>query len=236
MTGEPGAGAARRSALDLQDELATRTGRRVRLFLTDNRSSMVSVRSRAGGVLEIRMQRMFLDAPPEVLDDVENLVLGRNSDRAALRAFVDSNLETVRNGSVPPRPPPVERLVSAHHDLAAYARSLNETYLGGRSRAAVVWGRRNTTRSSRSIRFASYDPARNRITINRKLDRPDIPRYFVEFVLFHEMLHEVLGIGERADGKRDIHGNLFQLMEGTYPDYHKAVRFERELVKRLGTL
>ena len=72
--------------------------------------------------------------------------------------------------------------------------------------------------------------------MNRKLDNPGVPRYFVEFVLFHEMLHEVLGIGERADGRRDIHGRVFRLMESTYPDYDRAMRFERELCRRLGIL
>ncbi len=124
---------------------------------------------------------------------------------------------------------------TAHHDIGEYARYLNETYLGGRSTARIVWGRRSPP-SRRSIRFACYDPARNMVIMNRKLDNAAIPAYFVEYILFHELLHEVLGIGERKDGRRDIHGSLFKLMESTFPDYEKAIRFEKELCKRLGTL
>lgn len=123
-----------------------------------------------------------------------------------------------------------------HHDIGEYARYLNETYLGGRSRAQVVWGRRGAKASRRSIRFACYDPRRNLVIMNRKLDNESIPAYFVEYILFHELLHEVLGIGERRDGRRDIHGSLFKLMESTFPDYEKARRFEKELCRRLGTL
>ncbi len=72
--------------------------------------------------------------------------------------------------------------------------------------------------------------------MNRKLDSAQVPAYFVEYILFHEMLHEVLGIGSRADGRRDIHGSLFRLMESTYPDFDRAQRFEKELCRRLGSL
>ncbi len=114
------------------------------------------------------------------------------------------------------------------HDLAEYARHLNAAYLDGRSKASVRWGPRPRARGpTRTIRLGCYCPGRGRIIMNRRLDRPDIPRYFVEYVLFHEMLHEVLGIGERPDGRRDIHGSLFKLMERTYPGADRALAFER---------
>ena len=221
---------------EMQKELSRRSGRRVLLCLTNNRRRMLSVRKRPPDIFEVRMQRIFLDAPSEVLDEIATLLAGGESDRAALRRFTDEAFRdaepTLRRRSVPSAP----RNESTHHDIAAYAERLNSTYLGGRSTAGVVWGRRNNRRGLRSIRFACYDPERNLVIMNRKLDSPDIPGYFVEFVLFHELLHEVLGIGQRADGKRDIHGSLFKLMESTYPDYDKALRFEKELCQRLGSL
>lgn len=219
----------------LQEELSRRSGRRVRLFLTDNRRRMVSARN-LGALVEVRLQRIFLDSDPEVLDDIADLLGGKRTDRAALRRFID---ERFRDGSAVVKRrgvPTPDRIVSSHHDIVAYAKNLNDAYLGGRSKSAVIWGRRSRKRSRRSIRFACYDPERNVIIMNRKLDNPEMPAYFVEFVLFHEMLHEVLGIGERADGRRDIHGSLFKLMESTYPDYDKALRYEKDLCTRLGTL
>lgn len=111
---------------------------------------------------------------------------------------------------------------------------LNELYLGGRSRAQVAWGRRSRGANRRSIRFGCYDPSRNLIIMNRKLDSPEVPDYFVEYILFHEMLHEVLGIGSRPGGRREIHGRLFKLMETTYPDYGRAVAYEKEFCLRMG--
>lgn len=224
--------------VELRDELARRSGRRIDLFLTDNRRRMASMRRRGDGTLEVRLQRIFLRAPDPVLAELAAMLKGGEADRGLLREFVeecfagDGPAIAARERNAAPS----AREKSAHHDIAAYARRLNETYLAGRSTAKVAWGRRDKRRSRRSIRFACYDGERNLVIMNRKLDNPDIPAYFVEYVLFHEMLHEVLGIGERADGKRDIHGDLFKLMESTFPDYEKARRYEKELCRNLGKL
>ena len=37
--------------------------------------------------------------------------------------------------------------------------------------------------------FGCFDPSLNQIVMNRRLDRPDVPSYAVEFILYHEMLH-----------------------------------------------
>ena len=196
---------------------------------------MVSVKRRGPNLFEVRLQAIFLDATPEVLDEVAGMVAGRTGERPAIRGFVEASFS--RNSRVAARfrtPAAPASGRGEHHDLVLYAAELNSLYLNGRSRAAVSWGRRHRRGVVRSIRFACYDPARNLIIMNRRLDSPAIPRHFVEFVLFHEMLHEVLGIGEKADGSRDIHGRVFKLMETTFPDFDKSLRFEKEFCRQLG--
>ena len=39
-----------------------------------------------------------------------------------------------------------------------------------------------------------YDPHSNTITINRRFDTADTPRVLVEYVMYHEMLHQHLGV------------------------------------------
>lgn len=225
----------KRNANELQEELSRRSGRRVLLCLTDNRRRMLSVRPR-DNMLEVRLQRIFLESPPEVLEEIATLLAGGRTDKAALRRFTAAMFRDNPAAARPHSVPSPSRTDSKHHDILHYAEELNRAYLGGRSTAQVVWGRRDSRRGRRSIRFACYDPDRNLIIMNRKLDKSDIPAYFVEYVLFHEMLHEVLGIGQRPDGRRDIHGSLFKLMESTFPDYDRAVRFEKELCRKLGSL
>jgi hypothetical protein len=205
--------------------LARRSGRRVLLFLNDSRGRPISVRPHPAGFLEVGLRRDFLAAPDRVLAEIGNLLAGRPVERRIIGAYLESRPGT----GTPDRPLPPPR-----HDLAAMAERLNSLYLGGRSRAGVLWGRRSRRSRRRSIRFGCYDPGRNLIIMNRELDSAGVPDYFVEFILFHEMLHEVLGIDSRPGRRRSVHGRLFKLMEGTYPDYGRAVAFEKEFCRRLG--
>ena len=120
------------------------------------------------------------------------------------------------------------RTAGRYHDLAALAARVNSLYLQGRSRAPVTWGREIVHTRARAFRLGCFDPVSGIITISRRLDHHDIPAYVVEYVIFHEMLHEVLGIGERPDGRREIHGRMFKLMEQTYPFYLQAREFEKK--------
>jgi hypothetical protein len=220
----PAADAARNPAA-LQAELRDRLGRPVLLMLTDNASRFASARE-TRGALTVRLHRSFLDAPEEVLSELVDWLGGRSRSTSRMRAhFTNRAARTASESRSPPRA--ALRSRGHCHDLAALREGINRRYLDGRSRATVAWGRKPRPGPVRSVRLGTYDPVRNHITISRRLDRPEIPRYMVEYVLFHEMLHEVLGIGERADGRRDIHGRLFKLMEETFPDYARARRFER---------
>lgn len=225
------------TAAQLQEELAHRSGRRIHLVLTNNRRRMISAKVRVDGAVELRLQHIFLHSPSSVLDEIGHLLQGKKTSRAAIRAFIEGQLEercdVAQSGSRSPNPATQK---SVNHDIHDYAARLNRLYLQGRSTAEVRWGRSSTRRSSRSIRFACYDPVRNVIIMNRKMDNPQIPDYFVEYVLFHEMLHEVLGIDTDQNGRRAIHTPLFKLMESTYPDYQKALTFEKQLCSRLGSL
>lgn len=225
------------SVQELRDELVSRAGGRILIFITNNRRRMISVKRLEPGLFEVRLQEIFLNATAEVLDEIAGMITGRGTSRQAIQRFVDQRLND-ENNSLGYRVSQTKRQAPAeaqgdHHDLTGYAKELNLLYLGNRSTAFVAWGKKSKRRNVRSIRFACYDASRNMIIMNRKLDSPDIPRYFVEFVLFHEMLHEVLGIGEKPDGRRDIHGSIFKLMETTYPDYDKALHFEKQLCESL---
>ena len=224
----------------LRDELRRRTSFEILIVITRNRRRMVSIRRQAPAIFEVRLQEIFLNATSGVLDELAGMISGRHGDRSAIRDFVAANFSADAEASFQSRTPPAPAPDAGrghHHDLAAYADELNRLYLRGRSTASITWGRRNNSRRRvRSIRFGCYDPSRDIIIMNRKLDSAGIPRFFVEYILFHEMLHGVLGIGERADGSRDIHGKIFKLMESTFPDLDKALRFEKEFCRQLGIL
>lgn len=221
-----GAQAVEPHPVHLQKRLSELCRQKVLLMLTDNTRTMLSRKDEAGMIV-LRAHKMFLEAGPDVVQALAWWAQGKTRGGEVIQAFIDSN-----GGKVRERDPLARRVrivtQGRYYDLAQMAQMLNATYLQNRSKAPVTWGRKVTTREARRIRLGCYDPVRNLITLSQRLDRRDVPKYMVEYVLFHEMLHEVLGIGARADGKRDIHGRTFRLMEQTYPYYEEAQAFERK--------
>jgi hypothetical protein len=52
-----------------------------------------------------------------------------------------------------------------------------------------------------------------------------IPRYYVAFVVYHEMLHAVLGISIQGN-RRSVHSREFRKREKLFKDCEKAMAWE----------
>jgi hypothetical protein len=83
-----------------------------------------------------------------------------------------------------------------HHDLRVIFDELNARYFDSRIDAAITWGARSgRARRRNSIKMGSYSVEDRLIRIHRSLDRVFVPRFFVEWIVFHEMLHQVHASG-----------------------------------------
>jgi len=210
----------------------------VPVVVTFGRSRSVPVQSRrvrlepgGGAGIEIRLHRMFAAAPGDVRQALARwLRLGRRAGRASVR--LDGWIQEALVGEPPP-PPRATRLVPSgeHHDLDALARPLfQRTFpsdFGARQpRPELTWGRRGRSRSRRSLRLGSFDVEARVVRVHPVLDRPDVPDWFVRFVLMHEILHAVFP--PRPENGRWIHhGPEFRARERDYPDYGRALRWEQ---------
>ena len=211
----------------LQERLSSITHKRVMLMVTDNTSSIISASSDDPGVLILRAHRIFLDAPDNVVTAIGHWLSGKRVQKDLVQEYIDANDHRIRARSEEPRRMRI-RTKGRYHDLESLREHLNKTLLDGRSNAPVTWGRKVSRKRVRSVRLGWYDPVQHLIGISQRLDRSDIPRYMVEYVLFHEMLHEILGLEEGKDGTRHIHGRTFKLLEQTYPHYARAQAFEEK--------
>lgn len=198
-------------------------GRPVELVPTDNATTMVRSIPRAGGGMTVRLQRIFLDAPVEVLEACARWLRGGSRKAGAI---VDRYVE----GTLPPRPrprPPARAGRGAVFDLESLFRRLNAEQFGGAIAASVVWGRARSRRRRRTIRFGSYDTLSRIIRIHPALDRPGVPEGYVAFVLFHEMLHAALPPRRGKDGRRLHHFREFRERERAYPEAARWAAWER---------
>ena len=64
------------------------------------------------------------------------------------------------------------------------------------------------------------------------LDQPFVPRWFLEYVLYHEMLHSVVRDETDAAGRRRIHTEEFYRREKAFPSYRRARKWEDENLAR----
>ncbi|HKY33985.1 MAG TPA: SprT-like domain-containing protein [Candidatus Polarisedimenticolia bacterium] len=212
--------------LELRRRLERKAGKPVALTVTDNRSSMVSVVPSGTGMVKLRLHHMFLDAPPDVVAAL-SLFIRRPTPEChrILNAYIKGNAHRI--GGRPRHRAAINLSHRGFHfDLRKVYDRLNERYFDGRLRAAITWGKSNGRNRRYSIDFGSYDERKRVIRINPSLDRPFVPGFFLDYIVYHEMLHAALGFREAANGRRDLHSPRFREEERQFRFYRSALRWE----------
>ena len=102
--------------------------------------------------------------------------------------------------------------------------SLNVRFFGGMlGRPELTWSEGMARRS-----LGHYDAAHNTIVVSRVFDRPSSPRYAVEYLLYHEMLHLKHPVRMRGL-RRCVHSRDFKADEKLFPQLKEAQAFIKRL-------
>ena len=198
-------------------------GRRLSLVITDNSTSMLSVREK-GQCVDMRLHRMFLSADKDVLDEIAGYVRNHRIKTPLVRKFIDENTHTLRSN--PSRK--INLKTDGHyHNLSEIYHSVNSEYFEGRVCAAITWGMKQSKRIVARRTLGSYSPDNELIRINPVLDSKSVPKYFVEFIVYHEMLHADMGIG-RCGKSRRIHTVEFKRRERLFRHFKRALAWEKK--------
>ena len=216
-------------ASDWSKALAERVGQRVRLVITDNRSTMLSARTKAER-LEVRLHHMFLTAEEDILEAVGDYLAGDHKASGVIDRFIEEHRDRYVAAQ---RPPSTLRPQGAHHDLRAIVDDLAVRHFGGDVDVNITWGKRvQPKRRQRSLQLGTYLPDEHLIRIHPVLDQPWVPTFFVEAVVFHEMLHHDMPAVVR-NGRRHYHTRAFRKRERSF-EYHSAAQhWEKENLWRL---
>jgi hypothetical protein len=193
------------------------SGRLSDLKLTDNRRTILTVRPADRARLELRIHHSFLEAPEDVLRAVADFVGSRKGSERAREALNLIREHFSRHKSATGR---VRRTVLRSEgcalDLRELVDDLNRRYFEDRLAVAVTWGRAacGACRRGRgsSLQLGSYSYEDNLIRIHRVLDDPGVPRYVVEAVVHHELLHADMP-PEIRNGRRFFHTPEFRQRE-----------------------
>ena len=213
------------ASLVLASRLSSLLREPVEVELTDNALTMVSYR-RVQGRLRFRLHHMFATAHDSVMRALAGFT-GRNrrAHGRAIDEYVRQNRALIR--PVPPRPEAPLAPRGRVHDLAEIYAALNARWFARAVHARIGWGRRSAGGRRRSIKMGVYFHDLKVIRIHPALDEPRVPRYFVEMVVFHEMLHQVHPPAVDAAGRRIVHGAEFRAAERRFPGYARARAWEK---------
>ena len=191
-------------------------------------SSLVLTIRRREEVVYVRFSDLLRHAASAVLEGAAALLLARVYRRKAPRVLVEPYLEYARSDRTRTRMNRMRRgrvLLAAtnprgeHFDLENLFDRLNAEYFGGSlERPHLGWSVKNWRRQ-----FGCYDPGPNQILLNRRMDRPGVPQFAVEYVLFHEMLH-VKHPTRRSGCSLVSHSKEFREEEKRFAEFGRARR------------
>ena len=120
-----------------------------------------------------------------------------------------------------------------HFDLQTIFDRINQRYFRNRLRSyTITWGRRRRRRPASYIVFGSIQEEDRIIRIHPLLDREFVPRWYLEYVVYHEMLHAFVPDKYDAAGRRVIHHEGFLKRERQFRHYQSAILWEQENLGR----
>ncbi|MBV9217572.1 MAG: M48 family peptidase [Acidobacteria bacterium] len=116
----------------------------------------------------------------------------------------------------------------AYYDLDEIFDEVNQQYfLGSIPKPSLTWSAKKTYRI-----LGHHDATHDHVTISRSLDSRIVPRFIVEYVLFHEMLHIAHPI-RHVNGRRHSHTAAFKRDEKKFARYGEAEGWIQNNVHRL---
>jgi hypothetical protein len=180
------------------------------------------------GAVRAQVSDVLADASPLVLEALAEILLTkvfhRPPSREARECYLaytfrpeirrridEARRERSRKRLLPPR--------GRHHDLEEIFHGLNQRFFQGQiPPSRLGWSRHHSRRI-----LGHYDSGHGTIIVSRKLDSPAIPRYLVEYIVYHEMLHIRFPV-ERNGHRRVVHSREFREAEKKFPQYESACR------------
>ena len=187
-----------------------------------------TIRLREGKLL-VRLSDLLEGAPDNVLTAIAHILVAKmyrkpvdREHAARYRRYITAQ-HMSRKAHLVRQIRGRKRLASPQgltYDLEAIFEELNVRFFYGLlARPQMSW----SSEKARS-RLGHYDPAHNAIVVSRVFDHSRIPRFVVEYIVYHEMLHLKHPVKVRGS-RRCVHPAEFQAEERLFPRLDDARRF-----------
>jgi hypothetical protein len=178
------------------------------------------------GITRIRISDILEDAPDLVLEALVHVLLARANRKKPphhiLRYYRDYlNSHPVETRHAQTRQDRIRKQlpgpVGKYYDLNESFAEINAFYFDNSiEKPTLSW---SPKRSRRQLGY--HDEHLNLIVISSWLDRRMVPRFVVDFIMYHEMLHIVIPVVHKQ-GRRIVHTKEFRRREKMYQYYEVA--------------
>lgn len=201
-----------------EETLKALTRKRLQIKINRNRVQLLR-RTQKRGYLFVSIHKGFMDAPQEVMHALIAWIEDREtaSSRRILSEYMNS---------IEVDPPKAKPIISQglYHNLQAIFDRLNAKYFHNVLSLTITWY--TAPNKGKQGTYGQYDPHLRSVKINRWLDSPTFPEFFIEFVVYHEMLHAVVPPELDGGGRLIMHTPTFRRREREYEHYEKAIHWE----------
>jgi len=198
----------------------------VNITYTQNRSTMLSFKEEKHEY-KLRLHEGFLHASEEEISTLADYLRNQNKTSGrVVDAMIDRIVESLPAKSI------ACTTKGRFFDLQVLFENLNRKHFHGQSKARITWGKAQRKRYRKSIQLGLYYYEDNLIVIHPALDQSFVPEHYISWVVYHEMLHEVLGC-ETKNGRRKIHPPEFVVLEESFPSFAISKQWEEQNLHRL---
>lgn len=202
----------------------------VQFFAFANVNNTIRLRE---GKLFVRLSDLLAGAPESVLRAISHILLAKiyrrpieGTHAARYRKYLGSH-EIARKVHLVRQVRGRKRLETAEggfYNLDTIFEGLNARHFHGLlARPRMAWSRDHARHC-----LGHYDPAHNAIVVSRIFDHPKVPRYAVEYIVYHEMLHLKHPVRLRGS-RRCVHPPEFVAEERLFPHLDEAKKFLKQM-------
>lgn len=191
-----------------------------------------TIRLREGRLL-VRLSDLLQGAPEPVLRAIAHILLAKMYRKPIARAQATRYRRYISSHEIANKANQVRQLRGwkkfqtprGHvYHLEEIFEDLNRRFFHGLlARPLLTWSQQRARNS-----LGHYDPAHNTIVVSRIFDHPQVPRYALEYILYHEMLHLKHPVKLRGS-RRCVHPPEFQEEEKLFPELEQAKAFLKRL-------
>jgi predicted SprT family Zn-dependent metalloprotease len=191
------------------------------LIITDNSRSIIYAK-RQNHQYTVRLHHMFLGVDKTIIKALAQYISGKhkNSNRY-LNEFIKANDWKIKKPEQSKPRNVIIRVQGEHFNLQSSFQDLNKKYFNNQIDCLILWGPPRKKAKKKSIRLGSYSFKTSIIRINPALDKPFVPQYVLDSIVYHEMLHHHLGEQER-NGRHLSHHHFFKMAEQKFVYYKEA--------------